>query len=105
VTAKTVVITGAGSGLGRALARRFAADGERLLLLGRTRSKIEAVAEELGQRATAVECDVASPDSVRKAFAAIAERHPKIDVLINNAAVFAPAPPFRCWAEAGTSSM
>lgn len=87
---KIIVITGAGLGLGRALARRFAADGETVVLLGRTFSKIEAVAAELGGPAMAVECDIASPDSVRTAFAAIAERHPRIDVLINNAAVYEP---------------
>jgi NAD(P)-dependent dehydrogenase (short-subunit alcohol dehydrogenase family) len=87
---RIIVITGAGSGLGRALARRFARDGEQVVLLGRTRSKVEAVAQELGARAMAVECDVASPDSVRAAFAAIAARHPRIDALINNAALFQP---------------
>jgi 3-oxoacyl-[acyl-carrier protein] reductase len=87
---RTIVITGAGSGLGRALTRRFAAEGETLVLLGRTRAKIDAVAAEIGGGALAVECDVASPESVRTAFAALAERHPRIDVLINNAAVFEP---------------
>ena len=87
---KVIVITGAGDGLGRALARRFAADGETVVLLGRTLSKVQAVAQELGNRASAVQCDVASPDSVRAAFAAIAKQHPKIDVLINNAAVYEP---------------
>lgn len=87
---KTIVITGAGDGLGRALARRFAADGETVVLLGRTLSKVEAVAGELGAPHVAIQCDVADPDSVRAAFKAIAGRHPKIDVLINNAAVYEP---------------
>lgn len=87
---KTIVITGAGDGLGRALARRFAADGETVVLLGRTLSKVEAVAAELGDAHLALQCDVGNPDSVRTAFAAIAARHPKIDVLINNAAVYEP---------------
>ena len=87
---KTIVITGAGVGLGRALARRFAGEGETVILLGRTLSKVQAVAEELGDPAFAVECDVGSCDSVREAFAKIAERHPKIDVLINNAAIYEP---------------
>lgn len=87
---KTIVITGAGDGLGRALARRFAADGETVVLLGRTLSKVEAVAAELGGAHLALQCDVGNPDSVRTAFAAIAARHPKIDVLINNAAVYEP---------------
>jgi meso-butanediol dehydrogenase / (S,S)-butanediol dehydrogenase / diacetyl reductase len=88
--AKVIVITGAGVGLGRALARRFAADGESVVLLGRTLAKVEAAAAEIGERAMAAACDVASPDSVRAAFAAIATRHPRIDVLINNAALFEP---------------
>lgn len=87
---KVVVITGAGLGLGRALARRLAGDGDTVILLGRTFAKVQAVAEALGDNALALRCDVADPDSVRAAFAAIAERHPAIDVLINNAAVFQP---------------
>lgn len=87
---KVIVITGAGEGLGRALARRFAADGETIVLLGRTLSKIQAVAAEIGQGALAVACDVSSPDSVRAAFAEIAKSHAHIDVLINNAALYEP---------------
>jgi meso-butanediol dehydrogenase/(S,S)-butanediol dehydrogenase/diacetyl reductase len=87
---KTVVITGAGVGLGRAIARRFAREGETCVLLGRTLSKVQAVAEELGEPHFAVECEVGDPDSVRAAFAAIRERHEKIDVLINNAAYYIP---------------
>jgi NAD(P)-dependent dehydrogenase (short-subunit alcohol dehydrogenase family) len=87
---KVIVITGGGTGLGRALARRFAAEGERLALLGRRLDKVEAVAAELGDCAVPVQCDVSSPDSVRAAFSAIAGRYGQIDVLINNAAVFKP---------------
>lgn len=87
---KIIVITGAGDGLGRALARRFAADGETVVLLGRTLSKVQAVADELGAPHFAVECDVGQPDSVRAAFAEIASRHPNVDVLINNAGIFEP---------------
>ena len=87
---KVIVITGGGAGLGRVVAQRLAADGETLVLLGRTQAKVEAVAAELGGSVMAVQCDVASPDSVRSAFAAIAARHPKIDVLINNAAIYEP---------------
>lgn len=87
---KKIVITGAGAGLGKALATRFAGEGDTVILLGRTVSKVQAVAAELGGEAMAVECDVASADSVRAAFAAIAEKHPKIDVLINNAGIYEP---------------
>lgn len=87
---KVIVITGAGVGLGRTLARRFAADGDEVVLLGRTAAKVEAAASEIGERAMAVGCDVGQPDSVRAAFSTIAERHECIDVLINNAAIFEP---------------
>jgi 3-oxoacyl-[acyl-carrier protein] reductase len=88
--ARTIVITGAGIGLGRAVARRLAADGDTLILLGRTLSKVQDLATELGGNAMAVECDVSSADSVKAAFATIASQHPKIDVLINNAAIYEP---------------
>ncbi len=87
---KVIVITGAGVGLGRALARRFASEGDSVALLGRTLSKVEAAAAEIGARAMAVGCDVSSPQSVRAAFEQIAKKHPRIDVLVNNAAVFEP---------------
>ncbi len=85
--AKVIVITGAGSGLGRALARRFGADGDHVVLLGRTRSKLDKVAGEIGERAMPITCDIGEPRAVKSAFAAIAERHSKVDVLINNAAL------------------
>jgi meso-butanediol dehydrogenase / (S,S)-butanediol dehydrogenase / diacetyl reductase len=87
---RVIAITGAGLGLGRAVARLMAKEGDTLVLLGRTLSKVQALVDELGGKAMAVECDVASADSVRKAFAEIAAVHPKIDVLINNAAVYEP---------------
>jgi meso-butanediol dehydrogenase/(S,S)-butanediol dehydrogenase/diacetyl reductase len=87
---KVIVITGAGAGLGRALARRFAADGEAVVLLGRSAEKLQKLVAELGGKPLAVACDVSSADSVRAAFARIAERHPRIDVLINNADFYQP---------------
>lgn len=87
---RVIAITGAGSGLGRALARRFAELGETVVLLDRNVGKAEKVAAETAGHAFA--CDVSSPASVREAFSAIAARFPKIDVLINNAGVFEPFP-------------
>ncbi len=87
---KTIVITGAGVGLGRNLARHFAEDGNNVVLLGRTAAKVETAAREIGSNATAVGCDVGDPDSIRGAFAAIANTHKSVDVLINNAAIFEP---------------
>jgi NAD(P)-dependent dehydrogenase (short-subunit alcohol dehydrogenase family) len=83
---KVIVITGASSGLGRALARRFGKDGDNVVLLGRRIEPLQAVADEIGGSALPISCDIGNPDSVREAFAKIAERHALVDVLINNAA-------------------
>lgn len=87
---KIIAITGANGGLGRALAQRLAADGEHVVLLGRSLEKVQAVADTIGEGALAIACDVTSAASVKAAFAAIAERHARIDVLINNAAIYQP---------------
>jgi meso-butanediol dehydrogenase/(S,S)-butanediol dehydrogenase/diacetyl reductase len=88
---RIIAITGAGTGLGRALARRFASDGETVVLLGRTLSKVQKVASEFSDdRAMALECDISSPDSVRAAFSTISRRFPRIDALINNAVIYQP---------------
>jgi meso-butanediol dehydrogenase / (S,S)-butanediol dehydrogenase / diacetyl reductase len=87
---KVIAITGANGGLGRALAKMFCANGHSVVLLGRSLAKVGAIANEIGKGALAVACEVTSPDSVRAAFAEIAKTHPKIDVVINNAAIFQP---------------
>jgi meso-butanediol dehydrogenase / (S,S)-butanediol dehydrogenase / diacetyl reductase len=87
---RTFVITGGGTGLGRAFARTLAVDGERLVLLGRRLDKVQAVAEEVGNGSFALACDIGDPDAVDAVFAEIAQRCGKIDGLINNAAFFTP---------------
>jgi len=87
---KVFVITGAGSGLGRAMARHFAAEGHTIALLGRTLDKLDTVAGEIGSGAASFACDVTSPASVREAFAAIGKKFGAIDVLVNNAGIFLP---------------
>jgi NAD(P)-dependent dehydrogenase (short-subunit alcohol dehydrogenase family) len=84
---KVIVITGAGSGLGKALTRRFTADGDHVVLIGRRTEKLQELAGQIGELASPVACDIGRPDAVRAAFARIAERHPRIDVLINHAAM------------------
>ena len=91
--AKTIAITGGGAGLGLAMAQRLAADQNELFLLGRTGSTLHAAVERIagpGGRAHAVVCDVGDPASVDAAFARVAQLTPRLDVLINNAGVFAP---------------
>jgi short-subunit dehydrogenase len=76
-----VLVTGATGGIGRAIARAFAADGAELLLTGRRTEVLEPLADELGARA--LPCDLADRDAV----ASLAEAASDVDVLVANAAM------------------
>jgi NAD(P)-dependent dehydrogenase (short-subunit alcohol dehydrogenase family) len=94
--AKVALITGAGSGIGKASALALAKDGHDVALAGRRKEPLDAVAEQvrgLGRKALAVPTDVADPDSVRALFAKTKETFGRLDVLFNNAGVGAPAIP------------
>ena len=80
---KTIVITGASDGIGAAAARRLHRDGHRIVIVGRSAQKTEAVAAELG--ADHLVADFARLAEVRTLAAELAERYPRIDVLANNA--------------------
>jgi NAD(P)-dependent dehydrogenase (short-subunit alcohol dehydrogenase family) len=93
--ARTVVITGATAGVGRATARRFAAEGARIGLLARGREGLEATRieiEDLGGRAHAISADVADPDAVEAAAQAFEDALGEIDVWVNNAMATVLAP-------------
>jgi NAD(P)-dependent dehydrogenase (short-subunit alcohol dehydrogenase family) len=87
---KVAVITGASSGIGLGITRRFLAEGASVVMLARGRQRLETVAAELGGSAIPIVTDVGDPDSVRAAFAELDERFGKLDVLINNAGIYAP---------------
>ena len=80
-TRPVAVVTGGGSGIGAATARRLHADGFDVVVTGRRRQRLDAVVEALGDRARRVDLDVTDPVSVRVA----AEDIGPCDVLINNA--------------------
>ena len=84
---KTIAITGAGRGLGRALAAALTSDGADVAILGRGRDALEQTATLAGKRCVAYPCDVGEDDQVEATFAAIGARFGKIDALINNAAI------------------
>jgi NAD(P)-dependent dehydrogenase (short-subunit alcohol dehydrogenase family) len=89
---QVAVITGAGSGIGRAVSRALIEAGYRVALAGR---REEALRETLGDRegAIAVPTDVADPDAVRALFARVVDELGRVDLLFNNAGTFgAPAP-------------
>lgn len=83
------VITGAGSGIGEATAKRLANEGAKVLLVGRTLSKLERVAEEINQgakqKAFTFTCDVTSEEEVEKLKVHVKEEFNEVNILINNA--------------------
>jgi NAD(P)-dependent dehydrogenase (short-subunit alcohol dehydrogenase family) len=81
---KVAVITGAGSGIGAAIAHRFAAEGASVVLASISGRAID-VAAEIGDAAVGVQADVADEDDVRRMIAVAEESFGRLDVLVNNA--------------------
>lgn len=84
---KVVVITGAGSGLGAALARRYSELGHQICLLGRSEEKLTTTAESLSPGAMVYPVNVASKAEVAETISAISREVGPIDILINSAGV------------------
>jgi meso-butanediol dehydrogenase / (S,S)-butanediol dehydrogenase / diacetyl reductase len=83
--AKTVLVTGAASGMGRACAERFAGHGARVVVADLDEQAAEAVAGEIGDRATALAMDVSDSGSVNDGIERILAGHGRLDVVVNNA--------------------
>src|SRR5437667_2042630 len=81
---KIVAVTGAAQGIGAAIARRFAEEGARLVLLDHDAKRLAATAGELDKAATIIAGDVTEEAFVDKAFAEVAATHGRLDVLVNN---------------------
>jgi NAD(P)-dependent dehydrogenase (short-subunit alcohol dehydrogenase family) len=79
------VVTGASSGIGEATARELARRGWHCVLMARRQERLEPLAAELGAEFEL--CDVAEREDVERAAAAILARHPRIDLLVNNAGI------------------
>jgi len=84
---KVAVVTGASQGIGATIARLLGDAGMAVSLLARSEGKLRALADELGEPAFPVRCDVGDPDSVRAAFANVDERFGRVDALVNNAGI------------------
>ena len=87
---KTILLTGAGTGIGRACALAFAREGASVALVGRRREKLEAVAKECGGSPLVVSADLARKTEIERAVAETAARIGHIDVLVNNAGILFP---------------
>ncbi len=93
---KRIVVTGASRGLGRALAMTFARAGAQVALLARSEPTLERAQEEiheLGGKAFRVQVDVGDYTSVQSAFSEIYRHWPRVDGLVNNAAIVEPLGP------------
>ncbi|MCC0639577.1 MULTISPECIES: SDR family NAD(P)-dependent oxidoreductase [unclassified Clostridioides] len=92
---KVVVITGGGQGLGAGFALDFAIEGATVVLIGRTKSKLDNVAERIiksGGKAFVSVCDVSKPEEVEVCFSEVIDKFERVDVLINNVALHKSAP-------------
>jgi 3-hydroxybutyrate dehydrogenase len=87
VSNKIALITGGGRGIGRAIALAFAGEGVRIAVAARTAEQVEQVANEIGNKAIALVCDVADPESVVRMFSEMRERLGDADILVNNAGI------------------
>lgn len=87
------LVTGAGTGIGKAVALALGAAGYTVVLTGRRRAVLDEVAEQIGRGASAVAADMTDPAAVEALFAAIRDRHGRLDLLFNNAGTNAPAVP------------
>ncbi len=93
-TLKVALVTGAGSGIGRAVSVALGAAGYSVVLAGRRAEELEKTARLAGADALAVPTDVSRPESVIHLFERIRERFGRLDILFNNAGMGAPPVPF-----------
>ena len=89
MSSETVLVTGASSGIGRELAKAFAADGSRLVLVARKRQALQQLADELRQahksQSEVLTADLAQPSTPARIFEHLQTNGTRVDVLINNA--------------------
>jgi len=87
---KVAMVTGAGSGIGRAVAAALGKEGYAVVLAGRRIGPLQETAKAIGTDSFAVQTDVADPESVAALFAATKQKFGRLDVLFNNAGTGAP---------------
>jgi 3-oxoacyl-[acyl-carrier protein] reductase len=87
---RVAIVTGASRGIGAAIARRLAKDGIHVVAVARNAEKLQQVCDEIAAQegsAEPVACDVADPKALAAAIEGIAEKHGRLDVLVNNAGI------------------
>ena len=83
ITQKTILITGAGSGIGYATAKRLSDEGNKVIIVGRNAAKIEKAGKELGL--TAIVCDITDESAIVNLINRVKNEFPDLSVIINNA--------------------
>jgi NAD(P)-dependent dehydrogenase (short-subunit alcohol dehydrogenase family) len=84
---KVTLVTGGSTGIGLAIARRFAAEGATVYLTGRRKAELDAAVEAVGERAIGVESDVSKLDDLDRLFGEIKARSGRLDVVVANAGI------------------
>jgi NAD(P)-dependent dehydrogenase (short-subunit alcohol dehydrogenase family) len=87
---KVALITGAGSGIGEATAKRLAGEGAKIAALGRTRDELEKVVSSIerdGGEAIAITADISQPDEMEKAVETVIEKWGRLDIVLANAGI------------------
>jgi NAD(P)-dependent dehydrogenase (short-subunit alcohol dehydrogenase family) len=87
---KIAIITGGGSGIGKAIAMAFVREGAQVVIAGRDSKKLALAAEEIGANCLANTADVSHANDVQKLVSAALEKFKRVDILVNNAAVLLP---------------
>jgi NAD(P)-dependent dehydrogenase (short-subunit alcohol dehydrogenase family) len=82
---KTMIVTGASSGIGAAVARRFAADGVKLALVARSAERLKALADDIGSECIALPLDLTTPADVATMVKETTDRFGPVDILFANA--------------------
>ncbi|MYM00261.1 glucose 1-dehydrogenase [Novosphingobium sp. FGD1] len=90
LSGRTALITGAASGLGAAIATRFASEGAQVIVSDLDQAKAQTHANTIGDAAIALELDVTCPKSWERAVTAASDRFGKLDILVNNAGICIP---------------
>ena len=87
---KVAIVTGGGSGIGRAIARAFVHEGAQVVIAGRDQEKLQGAAAEIGSNCVPVVCDLADPSAITELANAALRKFKHVNVLVNNAGVLLP---------------
>ena len=91
LSGQIALVTGGGTGIGKAIAKAMLAEGAKVIIVGRKEEILKEAQAELGSDIEMMKCDVTQEDQVKKVYENIISKHGKIDILINNAGMAAKA--------------